>query len=505
MKVLESISFLPAPRLPRSAHRPSPVLSLLRRRLADWLLLSSMLFTMLYGALAQAALPIEHWTTAGGARVYFVRADAIPMLDVNIDLDAGARFDPRGREGLASLTQAMLSRGIDTLDEAAIAEAFARIGAQRGGGVGDDRTSLSLRTLTSEAELRQAVSLLTAIIARPSFPANVLAREKERVTQAIRESESKPETIVQRTFGRLLYPQHPYGDYNTVESINAISRDDLLAFHKSFYGARRAVVSMIGAITRQQAEAIAEQLTAGLPPGDGPTSVAPVERLTRGIEQRIDHPATQSHILIGQPAIARGDADFFPLFVGNYVLGGGGFVSRLYNEVREKRGLAYSVYSYFAPQLQPGPFTVGLQTQKEQTDVALGVVRETLTTFLRNGPTATELRAAKDNLIGGFPLRIDSNRKILDHLSLIGFYRLPLDYLDRWTERVEAVTLEQVRAAFARHVQLDTMVTVVVGAGTPGSTPAGAGGAPAAPGAAAGGRVQAGTDAAPSRSPSGAR
>jgi zinc protease len=225
---------------------------------------------------------------------------------------------------------------------------------------------------------------------------------------------------------------------------------------------------MIGAISRERAQAIAEQLTAGLPAGEAAPALPPVAMPIQAAERRIEHPATQSHILIGQPAIARGDPDFFPLLVGNYVLGGGGFVSRLYDEVRERRGLAYSVYSYFSPMLQPGPFTIGLQTQKEQTTVALDVVRQTLARFVREGPSEAELQAARSNLVGGFALRIDSNRKILDNLSTIGFYRLPLDYLDRWTERVEAVTLAQVRDAFARRVNPDAMATVVVGdGGTP--------------------------------------
>ena len=414
---------------------------------------------------AWAALPIEHWTTSSGARVFFMRADAIPMLDLNIDFDAGARFDPRGREGLAALTNSMLARGGDGLDETAIAEGFASVGAQRSGGAGDDRASMGLRTLTSEPEMGQAVALLARVLARPAFPSAVLAREKERTVQAIREAETKPETIARWTFDALMYGGHPYGAHASAESIAAIGRDDLAAFHRRYYSASRAVVSMIGAVSRERAQAIAEQLTRDLPAGEAASPPPAVEPLARAVERRIANPASQSHILIGQPAIARGDPDFFPLFVGNYVLGGGGFVSRLYSEVREKRGLAYSVYSYFAPLLQPGPFAIGLQTRKDQTDVALGVVRETLARFLSEGPSAEELQAAKSNLVGGFALRIVSNRKILDNLAVIGFYRLPLDYLDRWTDRVEAVTLEDVRAAFARHIHPDAMVTVVVGAG----------------------------------------
>ena len=422
--------------------------------------------TLLAGA-ARAALPIEHWSTAYGARVYFVRADEIPMLDVSVDFDAGGRLDPPGRKGLASVTNSMLSRGAGGLDELAISEGFARIGAQRGGGAGDDRASVTLRTLTSEPELGEALALLARVVSQPAFPAEVLAREKERVIQSIRESETKPETIAQRSFDGLMYGEHPYGAHATAETVGAIGRDDLVAFHRGYYGARNAVVSMIGAITRERAQAIAEQLTRDLPPGDAERRIAPVVPPRQAIERRVEHPASQSHILIGQPAIARGDPDFFALLVGNYVLGGGGFVSRLYDEVREKRGLAYSVYSYFSPQLQPGPFTIGLQTRREQTALALGVVRETLARFLRDGPTEAELKAAKSNLVGGFALRIDSNRKILDNLATIGFYRLPLDYLDRWTSRVEAVTLDEVRAAFARHVRPDALVTVVVGDGGP--------------------------------------
>jgi zinc protease len=183
----------------------------------------------------------------------------------------------------------------------------------------------------------------------------------------------------------------------------------------------------------------------------------------QGQEERIAHPATQAHILIGAPALARGDPDFFPLTVGNYVLGGGGFVSRLMREVREQRGLAYSAYSYFSPLAQPGPFQAGLQTQKEQADEALKVTRSTIAAFLREGPTPQELKAAKDNLIGGFALRIDNNRKILDNVAAIGFYNLPLDYLDTWTAKVAKVSAADIKSAFNRKISPDRLATVVVG------------------------------------------
>ena len=220
----------------------------------------------------------------------------------------------------------------------------------------------------------------------------------------------------------------------------------------------------MGDVTRSQAEAIAQQLTAQLPQSPAPAALPGVVMKIAASEQRISHPASQSHILIGAPGMARSDPDFFPLYVGNYILGGGGFASRLMNEMREKKGLAYSVYSYFMPLKQPGAFQIGLQTKKEQADEALKLVRGTLADFIAKGPTEKELLAAKQNIIGGFPMRIDSNRKILGYLSVIGFYDLPLTYLDDFTRNIDRVTVAQIRDAFKRHIDPQAMATVIVGA-----------------------------------------
>ncbi|HLF24572.1 MAG TPA: insulinase family protein, partial [Burkholderiales bacterium] len=177
----------------------------------------------------------------------------------------------------------------------------------------------------------------------------------------------------------------------------------------------------------------------------------------------IAFPAQQSHVLIGQPAIARDDPDYFPLIVGNYSLGGGGLVSRLSDEIREKRGYSYSVYSFFQPTRVAGPFTLGLQTRNAQRDKAIAVAEEVLGDYVKNGPTAQELEAAKRNLTGGFPLRLDSNKKLAENLAFIGFYGLPLTYFDDFVARVDAVTIEQIRAAFKRHIHPDREATVVVG------------------------------------------
>jgi zinc protease len=422
---------------------------------------------------AHAALRIQNWTLDNGARVYFVENHSLPVLDMSVEFDAGSRRDPQGKTGLSGMTNAMLARGIvagkngdgadePAMTEARISETFADLAAQRGGGGGSDRAGMSLRILSDPKVRDRGVQLMSRLLAQPAFPEDLLARDKARAIASLREELTKPEVIAQRSFSQLSYGEHPYGREETAESLGAISRDDLVAFHARHYVANHAVVAMIGDVTREQADAIARELTARLPQGQ-PEAELPAAPAARHAEQWIPHPASQSHVRIGAPALSRGDPDFFPLTVGNYVLGGGGFVSRLTHEVREKRGLAYSVYSYFSPLAQPGPFTIGLQTKKEQTEQALKVVRDTLDAFLRDGPTEAEVKAAKDNLIGGFPLRIDSNRKILDNIAMIGFYRLPLDYLDTWTDRVKAVSIADIRAAFRRKLNADNLATVVVG------------------------------------------
>jgi zinc protease len=426
---------------------------------------------VLVGLPAHAALHIQSWTLANGARVLFVENHSIPILDVSVEFDAGSRRDPPGKSGTASLTNAMLARGVHegqvpaqepALSEAQISDAFADTAAERGGGAGEDRAGATLRMLSDREQRQTSVLLLARLLAQPSFPADLLARDKARVIAAIREDETKPESIADKAFWRVLYGTHPYAAHETVASVGAITRDDLVAFHDAHYVANRAVIAMIGDVSRDEADTIARQLTARLPQGAPLPALPPVQPLPAK-EEWIPHPASQAHILLGMPALARGDADYFPLIVGNYTMGGGGFVSRLMREVREKRGLSYSVYSYFNPLAQPGPFEAGLQTQKEQTSEALKIVRKTIAAYLKEGPTPAELTAAKDNLVGGFALRIDNNRKILDNIAAIGFYKLPLDYLDTWTANVKKVTAADIRAAFQRKLALDKMSTVVVG------------------------------------------
>ncbi|MGB7298049.1 MAG: pitrilysin family protein [Burkholderiaceae bacterium] len=416
-------------------------------------------------ASAHAVLPIERWTTNSGVDVLFMRADAIPMLDIEVRFDAGDRLDQFAGVGVASMTAAMLDAGAGPRSEAQVADAFARIGAQRSSWSGDDSASVRLRTLLTEPELSQALALFTDMLTTPRFEDAAIQREKQRILQAIRDGDTRANIIARRAYYRLAYGTHPYGYQLDEEKLAAISAQQIRRFHRDYYVRSRATVALIGAINRSTAEKIAATLVAGLPATGADRQKMPsVPRLSSGVEERIAHPGAQSHILIGGPLIARGDPDYFPLLLANSVLGGGGFVSRLYKEVREKRGLTYGVSSGFSLKVQPGLFTIGLQTQREKTEQALGVVRQVLSDYVVTGPTSEELEAARTNLAGGFVFRVDSNRKILGLMSAIGFHDLDIDYLERWVERVNAVTLDQVRDSLKRRLIPDKLVTVVVGA-----------------------------------------
>jgi len=435
----------------------------IKRFYALWLWSALALMT---AGIAHANLPIQHWQSANGARVYFVKSHGLPLLDVSVEFDAGTRRDTVEKSGLASLTSQMLDLGAGGLSEDDISRRLADVGAQLGATIDPDRAGMALRTLSGKRERTQALDLMATILQQPDFPAAALEREKARVIAALQEEDTQPGPIGQKAFQSALYGSHPYGlpGAGKTATVAQLQQQDLRDFFRRHYTSESAVIAIVGDVSQAEAASIAEQLSAGLPRANGALTPLPeVTPLPQAETVLLPHPASQSHILLGMPGISRSDPDYFPLFVGNYILGGGGFASRLTEEVREKRGLAYSVYSHFMPLAQPGPFQIALQTKRDQADEALKITLSTLNRFIDTGPTAVELRHAKQNLIGSFPLRIDSNRKILGYLSMIGYYKLPLDYLDQFAKNVDKVTLAEVKGAFKRHVDMKKMVTVIVG------------------------------------------
>ena len=433
-----------------------------------------MMAVLLLSNAAWAKLPIQQWSLPSGAQVFLIESPSIPMLDVQIDFDAGARRDPAAKAGLAGAMADLMSAGVhasgglSALDENQLGEAWADLGASFGASAGSDRMSFTLRSLTFPDLLDQAVRLAARQLGEPAFPEAVWQRERERMKAGLKESETRPASVAGKQFARAVYGDHPYGQQSSTLSLDQISVADMRERHARLLQACRAKLSIVGAVNRAQAEALATTLLSRLSaaPGGACASLPPVPEiapLTAASEHPLRFASAQAHVLIGQPGFKRNDPDFFALTVGNHILGGGGMTSKLFSEVREKRGLSYSVYSYFAPGLHAGAFTIGLQTRPEQAALAVKTARELLAGFVEQGPSEAELKAAKDNLIGGFPLLIDSNRKLLGNVANIAWNGLPLDYLDHWTQRIQSISAADVKAALARKLQPGRMVTVVLG------------------------------------------
>lgn len=433
---------------------------------------------------AWALLPIQHWTQPSGAKVWLVDSPGIPMVDVQVAFDAGNRRDPPEQSGLASAVALMASKGVrasgnaPAQDENALGEAWADLGANFGAAADDDGFSYVLRSLTDPELLAKAARLAARQIAEPSWPQDIWQRDRARWSAALKEADTRPATVAAKAFSAAVYGGHPYGLQTSEATLARIDVSAMQAFHRKLINACGARVSIVGALNRAQADELVNQLLAPLQAHDAaarpagaacPQQPALPEVAALTTARTIDIPfaSAQAHVLIGQPGITRRNPDFLAVMVGNHILGGGGFTSRLMEQVREKRGLSYSVYSTFAPGLHAGAFQIGLQTRSDQAPEAIKVSQQVLADFVAKGPTDAELRAAKDNLIGGFALRIDSNRKLLSNVANIAWNDLPLDYLEHWTKRVEALTASEVRAAMARMLQPERMVTVVVGGSKP--------------------------------------
>ncbi len=422
---------------------------------------------------AQAILPIEKLDSVKGAKAYLVQTQALPMLDIEISIDAGDRFDPTGKSGLASMTAELMNYGARSskgaLSEAQIADEIADLGANFGISVGGERAVIRIRSLSRKDLRDRVVQLASAMLSAPTYDAKILEREKQRAITGLLEAETKPESVLERRFRKSVYGNYPLSESPSVKSVGSVSVSDLARFHQQFYRGDRIIVSIVGDVSPAEANEIVEVLLKNVPQSGAAIPAlpqferSPIEPLaSRQIYIPFD--SQQAHIAMGMTAITRSNPDYFPLIVGNYILGGGGFVSRLMSEVREKRGLAYSVFSYFAPGKDTGIFQAGLQTKGDQATLALEVMNSTIANFIANGATPSELQAAKANLVNGFPLRIDNNRKLLDNVSSIAWSDLPLDTLETWTTKVDAVTLEQVSAAFQKYLAMDRMKIVVLGA-----------------------------------------
>ena len=413
---------------------------------------------------AKPVLDIKHWITVNGAQVLFVETHTLPMLDIQVTFNAGSARDGE-HHGLAQFTNAMLEEGTGTLTADQIADAFDDVGAKFSASVNKDMAVVSLRSVTDKKLLNSALDIFAEVLTQPAFPEQAFQRVQKQILSAIAEQQQQPLIIANNAFWHELYGDLPYGHsvLGTSQSVQSLTPQNLQAFYQNYYVAKNALITVVGDVTLPQAKAIIERVIARLPSGQRAAKLPSISILNSAKTKHIDFPSAQTNVFIGQIGIARNDQDYFPLLVGNFILGQSPLTSELFQEVRNKRGLAYSIGSGFAALQTQGPFCIVLQTRTEEAKQAIKVTKETLAKFVKRGSTKKQLNAAKQSLIGRFPLQLASNDGILSVLTVIGFYHLPLDYLDTYRPKISAVTLEQIQDAFKHHIQPKKMVTVTVG------------------------------------------
>ena len=422
----------------------------------------------LWAVCAQAGPAIQTWNTANGTRVYYVPTEGLPIVDIRVAFDAGSARDG-AQFGLATLTSGLLDTGAGQWNADAIAQRMEGVGARLGSGVSRDTAWVSLRSLTSPKLLEPALDTLREIIQHPTFSATDFEREKKNLLVGLKQREESPGDLAGIAFFHTLYGSHPYAHpkEGNIDTVEKLTREDLQTFYQHYYVAKNALIVIVGEVDKAKAESIANGLLSGLPAGEAAPALPKVEQPAASKTERKFFPSAQTHVYSGVPGIKAVDPDYFPLYVGNHILGGSGLVSKITEEVREKRGLSYSAFSYFYPFREEGPFLMGLQTKKGQSDEALSVMQKTLRDFINAGPTLKELEASKKNITGGFAMRLDSNQKLVDQVASIAFYGLPLDYLDTFIGKVDAVTPQEIQKAFKTRIDPDKLQTVLVGADGP--------------------------------------
>ena len=388
---------------------------------------------------------------------------ALPMVSIEILIDAGSRFEPAGQAGLANLTAKLLIYGTKRRSALQISDALDFIGANLETNCGQDTSSVSMTML--KKDLTTGLDLLADVLTQSAFPQAEIERQKQAVIASIRATEEDPGALARKAFAAALFPQSPYG--RPVEgneaSVKNLQQKSLRDFFTRYYRPNRAIIAVVGDVSEQEILKALDAAFGGWSKGE-PSSQAPVPATVSGSKtQRINKELTQANIVLGHNGVARGNPDYYAIQVMNYILAGGGFSSRAMDSIRNERGLAYSVYSYFAAEKSHGTFEFVMQTKNETAMEAIRIAGEEMRRMREQPVSDQELNDAKDYLIGSFPLRFDTNRKVASFLSQVEYFQLGLDYPDRYTELIRKIGREDVQRVAKQYLQPDKLVTVIVG------------------------------------------
>ncbi|MEO5376645.1 MAG: insulinase family protein [Magnetococcus sp. DMHC-6] len=419
-------------------------------------------------ALAAPGTAPQHFLTPEGMTVILLESHANPMVEVRLTLLGGSAQDPIGKEGLAALTAWMFNEGGGELDTVAFREKLDFYGISLSSEANRETQEVHMTTLTTY--LDKAWSLMADALLRPRFDATDFARAQADTLATLLKNKERPDVQANQAMMATIYGSHPYGrpEEGTPESVKNVRLEDLKWFHNQAFRSSNMVLAVAGDIHMERLKGLVRGFLSGLPKDPGYfTWPASAKVGGQGAQNYVRMDIPQTDLRLGLVGIDRQDPDYYAAIVLNHILGGADFGSRLTEEIREKRGLTYSVYSYFSPLSARGPFIIGLKTKTESARLALDLVLSEVDKMARDGVTEKELQDAKQYLTGSFPLRLDGLGKLADNWATIGFYHRGWDYLARWPERILAVTQEDLRRIATKLLDIKRLHIVAVGRENP--------------------------------------
>jgi zinc protease len=411
-----------------------------------------------------APVTVDRWVTANGLTVLFVERHAIPAVQIHLVIKTGAAADPAGRTGLAALTAGLMTKGTPTRSAVEIAEAIDFIGGSLSSSVEEDLSTVTLTAL--KKDLSTALGLMSDVVLHPSFPAAEVDRVRRETLSGILAAKDDPEAVAEKAFAPLVFGPHPYA--RPVEGLETtvptLTREEAVGFHRTYYRPNNAALVVVGDLAPREARR-AVQTAFGAWDKQAVTqpAIPPMPALRERRVELIDKDLTQATVVLGHAGIARSDPDFYAVTVMNYILGGGGFASRLMTRIRDNEGLVYGISSGFDAKQYPGAFSVELQTKTESVPAAIQEVLEEIAKIRAEGVTATELEGAKRYLAGSFPLRYETNARLAGLLGMVDLYGLGLTYFEDYPNKIRAVTLEDVQRVAAARLDPERYALVVVG------------------------------------------
>ena len=387
---------------------------------------------------------------------------ALPMVSIELLIDAGSRHDMPKQEGLANLTARLLTYGTQRRTALQISETLDFIGAGLSAGCGEDLASVSMTVL--KKDLATGLELLAEVLTQSTFPQEEIDRQKQSIIASIKAREENPGDIAQRRFAAALYPQSPYGRpvEGSEASVKGLEPQSLRAFYERYYRPNRTILSVVGDVSHQEIARALNQAFRSWPKGEPATAPLAPSKVGPGETLQVNKDLTQANIILGHAGVGRENPDYYAIQVMNYILGGGGFSSRTLDSIRNERGLAYSVYSYFSAEKGHGTFELVMQTKNETALEAIRIAKAEIRRMREDLVTEEELSDAKDYLTGSFPLRFDTNRKVANFLAQVEYFQLGLDYPDRYADLIGKVTREDVQHVAQKYLKPEALITVIV-------------------------------------------